>query len=191
VVALLAIGVIVGLVTLFHGKRPIGSENLIGKQLPDFAVPLAGSGIDGDANIYTPQEATANKATAACNVRIKGSINSCDGLKGAAVLLFWNSSKTECVKQVDQLQAALAKHPKVNALAVASSDSMQTVTEWQKNKHWKLPIAVDPDGAASTLYSAPGCPSIFFAQDGKITGVKLGLQSSAQLSAEIAKNTNG
>ena len=191
VLAVLAIGVLVSLVTLSRGSRPVGSENLIGKPLPDFAAPLAGSGIDGDANVYTAAQAKAAKAKAACDVRIKGSINSCDGLRGAAVLVFWNSKKGECTTQLDNLQTALAKHRKLRVIAVASGDSMASATAAVNRQTWSFPVAVDPDGAVGTLYSAPGCPSVFFAQDGVIRGVKLGLQSAAQLGAAIDRNTDG
>ena len=70
VIALLAIGVVVSLVTLFTGSRPVGSENLIGTPLPDFAAPLASGTQNADANIYTaptgegrasqPRPATSN-----------------------------------------------------------------------------------------------------------------------------------
>jgi hypothetical protein len=191
VVGLLVIGVLVSLVTLFNGKRPVGSENLIGKPLPDFASPLAGSGISGDSNIYTPAQAQANHAKAACDVTIRGSINSCDGLKGAAVLLFWHSGTSNCVKQVGILQDVLAKKPRVNAISLAFEDSMTSATAAFKRNRWRQPVAVDPDGAVASLYSVTGCPSTFFAQDGVIRGVKLGLQSPAQLTAEIEKYTDG
>ena len=189
--ALLVIAVIISLVTLFSGKKPIGSEHLIGKRLPDFAAPLAGSGIDGGANVYTPAQAKANDATAACDVQIAGSMNSCDDLKGAAVVLFWNADKKECVEQVDRLQAVLRNQKQVNSVAVAFGNSMGAATA-AKNKHgWKLPVAVDDDGALAALYSVAGCPSTFFAKDGVIRGVKLGLQSTAELEAEIKRYTGG
>jgi peroxiredoxin len=193
VIVILALigGVMYSLITLFSGDRPIGSENLIGKPLSDFAAPLAGSGIDGDANIYTPAEAQGGKAKAACEVKITGSINSCDGLKGAAVLVFWNTTKPECGEQVTRLQRVLAKRPGVNAISLAFEDSMASATAAFNEHHWKQPVAVDPDGAVSSLYSVTGCPSTFFSKDGTITGVKLGLMSEQQLSAAIDKNTDG
>jgi hypothetical protein len=176
---------------LFSGVRPSGSEKLIGKPLRDFAAPLAGSGIDGDSNIYSTADAEGGKFKAACDVTIPGSINSCDGLKGAAVLLFWNATKPVCGEQVTRLQKVLAKHPKVNAISLAFDDSMASATAAFDENHWKQPVAVDRDGAVSALYSVTGCPSTFFAQDGTVTGVKLGLMSEDQLLALIEKYTDG
>src|SRR5689334_20735400 len=113
-IAVLAIAIFVSLMTLFHGSKPVGSENLIGRPLPDFAAPLANSDLDGDSNIFTPQTAKAAHSTAACDVKLAGSVTSCKALSGDAVLLFWNSTKSECVKQVSTLNAWAMKHPKVN-----------------------------------------------------------------------------
>lgn len=184
-IALLAIGTVISLVTLFAGSGPVGSENLIGQKLPDFAAPLATSDLDGDSNVYTPAQAKANDATAACAVELEGAFNSCRDLKGEAVVLFWNTSKDECVGQVDTLNELAAKNPGLNTVAVAFDNTKNSVRETTLERRWKIPVAVDRDGAAASLYSVTGCPSVFFAEDGVITGVKLGTQSAAELSEQI------
>jgi hypothetical protein len=191
VIALIVIGAVVSLVTLFSGSRPVGSENLVGKPLPDFAAPLAGSGIELDSNIYTPAQAKANRAKPACAVVSRGSFNSCKGLKGLAILVFWNSHKADCVRQVDELQKVLARRPRVNAVAVAFENNIDDVTAAASQHHWKLPVAVDRDGAVSSLYAVTGCPSVFFIRDGEIRGVKLGLQSAVELSRQLDRYSNG
>ncbi|MGH2906181.1 MAG: redoxin domain-containing protein [Solirubrobacterales bacterium] len=188
VLALIA-GAVVSLVMLFDTKGPVGSEHLNGTKLPQFAAPLAGGGLSGDANIYSPEEAKAKNAKAACDVDLKGSINSCDGLKGAAVLLFFNSEKSECVAQVDKLDQVLRQKPGVNAIALAFDETANSAAATASKKSWKLPVAADPDGAVAALYSVAGCPSAFFAQDGVIRGVKLGVQSPEQLSQAIEQYT--
>jgi hypothetical protein len=179
----LAIAAVVSLVILFSGQGPVGSENLIGKPLPDFAVPLATSDLDGDSNIFTPEQAKATDNTAACDVTLEGSINSCEALKGDAMLVFINSNRDECVRQIDVLDEYAASNPDVNVLAVAFEEDKAPVKELVENEGWKIPVAVDRDGATASLYSVTGCPTVFAAQDGEVTAVKLGVQDEAALKA--------
>jgi hypothetical protein len=187
VLAVLAIGVLVSLFTLFNGSRPVGSENLIGKPLPGFAAPLASSTQNGDSNVYTEAQAKAVKSTAACDVNLPGVFNSCEDLKGQAIVTFWNTTKSECVTDVATLNDFAADHPDVNVVAVSFDQTESTVRSFVGPKGWKIPIAIDRDGAVAALYSVAGCPSTFFARDGEITGVKLGVLSAAQLAQGLKK----
>lgn len=180
-VALLAIGVVVSLWTLFNGSRPVGSENLIGKPLPDFAAPLASGTQNADANVYTPDQAKAAQSTAACDVEIPGAFNSCRDLRGDAILTFWNTTKSECARDVAALNEFAAAHPDVNVAALAFDQNEQQVRKFMTTKVWKFPVPIDRDGAVAALYSVAGCPSTYFIHDGEITGVKLGVLSAAQL----------
>jgi peroxiredoxin len=188
---LLTIGVIVSLVTLFNGSQPVGSENLVGLPLPDFAAPLASGTLNGDANVYTPAQAKAAKSTAACDVDLPGSFNSCDDLKGESIVAFWNSTKSECTKQISVLNDFVAEHKNVSAVAVAFDQSESAVREFVVKQNWKVPVAIDRDGAVAALYAVAGCPSIFFSENGTITGVKLGTQTSAQLEAGVRTSSGG
>jgi hypothetical protein len=183
---LLTIAIIVSLWTLFNGSKPVGSENLIGKPLPDFAAPLASGTQSADANIYTPEQAKALKSTAACDVDLPGVFNSCRDLKGDAILTFWNSTKSECVTDVSTLDDFAASHPDTNVVAVAFNQSDASVRKFVKTQDWKLPVAIDRDGAVAGLYAVAGCPSTYFVHDGEITGVKLGVLTSAQLAKGLA-----
>lgn len=185
---LLAIGVVVSLVTLFNGSRPVGSENLVGLALPDFAAPLASGTLTGDSNVYTPAQAKAAKATAACDVELAGAFNSCDDLKGESIVAFWNTTKDECVQQIALIDDYVAAHAEVSAVAVAFDQSAESVRKFMAGKDWKIPVAIDSDGAVAALYAVAGCPSIFFAEDGTISGVKLGTQTEAQIEAGLKKS---
>lgn len=179
--ALLLIGAVVSLVTLFHGDRPVGSENLVGEALPDFAAPLASGTQEADSNVYTPAQAKAAKSTAACDVTLPGAFNSCRDLRGHAVLTFWNSTKGECAAQVSTLDAYARAHPKVSAAALAFDQSEGDVRKFVAASGWKLPVPIDRDGAVAGLYAVAGCPTTFFADNGAITGVKLGVLSQKQI----------
>ena len=181
VIGLLAIGVIVSLVTLFHGSRPVGSENLEGLTLPDFAAPLASGDQNADANVYTAKQAQAAHTTAACDVQLEGAFNSCRDLTGHAIVAFWNSTKSECAADIATLNRFAKANPDVNVVAVAFDQSEQQVRDYVAGTDWTIPVAIDRDGAVAALYAVAGCPSTFFAVDGKVTRVKLGTLSAAQL----------
>jgi hypothetical protein len=186
--ALLALGVVVSLFTLFMGSRPVGSENLVGKPLPDFAAPLASGTQTGDSNIYTEPQAKQLKATAACDVELPGVFNSCRDLKGSSILTFWNTTKKECVQDVETLNDFAAANRDVNLVAVAFDQKEDVVRDFVAGESWTLPVAIDRDGAVAGLYSVAGCPSTYFARDGEITEVKLGVMTTAQLKTGLARS---
>lgn len=181
VLGLLVIGVIVSLVTLYHGDEPVGSENVVGRDLPDFAAPLASGTQNADSNVYTPQQAEAARSIAACDVKVPGAFNSCRDLAGRAVLAFWNTTKPECARYAETLDRFAGEHQDVKVAAVAFDESEQAVREFVAAKSWTLPVPIDRDGAVATLYAVAGCPTTFFAESGKVTAVKLGVLSAQQL----------
>jgi hypothetical protein len=188
ITAILVVAVVVSLAMLFSGNKPIGSEHLIGMDLPAFAAPLAIGPLDGDANVYTDEQAAQNKATAACDVKLPGAFNSCTELKGDSLIAFMNTRKDVCLKQIDTVNQVAAKNPDLSVVAVNFNQSKQTVASTVKERGWKIPVAVDDDGVVAALYSVAGCPSLYFAHDGKITRVKLGIQSPQQLQTLIDQN---
>lgn len=180
--ALLLIGALVSLFTLFRGDRPIGSENLIGKPLPGFAAPLATGSLEGDSNVYTAAQAKQVDATPACDVELDGSFNSCESLmKGDAVITFWNPTKDNCIADIDTLDRFAAANKDVHVAAVSFDKPKSDVAPVAAKQGWRIPVAVDRDGAVAGLYAVAGCPTTFFARDGKITGVELGVLSADQL----------
>lgn len=183
-IALLALATVVSLVTLFGGSRPIGSENLIGKALPGFAAPLADGPLDGDSNVFTPAQADSADATAACDVELVGAFNSCRDLPDRAIVVFWNTDKSECVRQIDLLQQATERDPKLNVVALAFDNEKPEVARVAKENDWSVPVAVDRDGAVASLYAVTGCPSVFWALDQQVSDVKLGVQSTQALLRE-------
>lgn len=189
ITAVLVIAVLVSLATLYGGSKPIGSENLIDRELPAFAAPLADGSLDGDANVYTAAQAKAEDATAACDVELKGSFNSCKELPGDAIIVFWNSTKPECVEQVDRLETAATKKPDLNVVAVAFENDKSEAAAAQQQNGWQIPVAVDRDGAVASLYAVTGCPSVFWAKNQQTTAVKLGLQTVEQLLQPFAGAT--
>lgn len=185
VIGLLTLGAIITLATLWRGSRPVGSENLIGQRLPDFAAPLASGTRDADANIYTRDQAEAARSAAACDVRLEGVFNSCRDLTGRAVLMFWNSTKRECADQAAALDRFARGRPRLSVAAVAFDQQTDVVRRYVVGRGWRIAVPIDRDGAVAALYAVAGCPTTFFADKGKITGVELGTLTEAELSAGI------
>lgn len=181
ITALLVIAVLTSLATLYNGSKPIGSENLVGRPFPAFAAPLAIGDLDGDANVFTAAQAEAEDATAACDVELPGSFNSCKELPGKAIIVFWNSTKAECVEQIDRLQQAADQNRDLNVVAVAFENDKASAAQAQRENGWKIPVVVDRDGAVASLYAVTGCPSVFWANEQKATAVQLGIQTIQQL----------
>lgn len=186
VIALLAIAAVVSLVMLLGGSRPVGSENLVGRDLPDFAAPLLASTSDADANIYTREQARTAKQTAACDVDLPQIINSCRDLRGRAVLVFFNPQHRNCLEQVTRVDRVLRKNTDVNAVAIAFDTPRTPARRAAATAGWKLPVALDRDGALAGLYAVAGCPTTFFSDDGVVREVRLGLLSDEQLGRRLA-----
>lgn len=191
-VAIVAIvGVAFSLVKLFSGDGPAGSERLVGSALPQFAVPLADSGLNLDANIVSREVAARSNGKAACDVRVTGAFVSCRDLTGRAVVTFWRRDKPVCVRQVDQLQKAFAGDDSVNTVALAFKETIGQVADVVADHGWTIPVAVDRDAAATELFLVSGCPSTYFVRDGRISGVRLGLLEAAALRREAGVKADG
>lgn len=179
--ALLVIAVLVSLATLFGGSKPVGSENLIDRPLPAFAAPLALGELEGDANVFTDAQAEVDDDTPACEVDLPDAFNSCKELTGKAIIVFWNTTKPECVEQVNVLQGVADENPELNVVAVAFNNDKSDVDSVTSRNRWRIPVAVDRDGAVASLYAVTGCPSVFWSENQKTTAVKLGTQTAKQL----------
>ncbi len=172
----------------------VGSERLVGRAAPPFAAPLAGSGLQGDANVYTRTAARDAGATAACDVRLRGAFVSCRDLARRAMIVFWTPTSERCVRQVSiadgivrGLRPALrasAGGPSA-AVGVALRPNPVTVEALQRDLGWRMPQAIDRDGAVGVLYAIGACPTTVFVRDGKVTAVRIGLLDRAELEREF------
>lgn len=188
-VGLLVVAVVVSLISLYGDSRPVGSENLVGRALPAFAAPLATGRLTGDANVYTPSQARAAHSTAACDVRLPGAFNSCDELGGAAIVTFINTTRSACTRYVQTLERFVRDNPAVNAVVVTFDETEANVRAFVRRSGWRLPVAIDRDGAVAALYAVAGCPTTFFAADGRVTGVELGVLDAAQLAKMLDRSS--
>lgn len=180
---LLALAVVWSLFNLLNSDKQIGSERLIGDAMPEFAAPLAGSGLTGDANVYSRRAALGGKVKAACDVKLKGAFVSCRELGGeAALLTFFEPGESGCEEQVDVFEELKTKGAReLQLAAVALLPKSGEVEAVAQRRGWTLPLAVDADGAVAGLYLVGACPTTYFLKDGQVRDVRIGLLNRAAI----------
>jgi thiol-disulfide isomerase/thioredoxin len=176
-VGVLAIAVLgyIGWNTL-HTEGP-GSRGLeAGRPLPPFAVPLALSDLEGDANV----------SGKACSVRGPKVLNSCElAERGPVVLAFFAEPSQRCDDEVDRLDQMRTRFGDVQFAAVAIRGSRDDLRDRMSDHGWKLPVGYDHDGAVANAYAVAVCPTITLARDGKVVQTLLGSQDDARLEAAV------
>lgn len=176
----LAFLVLVGIVTL-NTLRGDGGEGTLGLDpmperwpLPEFAVPAAVGGPEGDANIAqddcetsaVPCPAPARRRPA-CRIEVRGAIRVCDLFDRPSVISFWFTKGDSCVDQQDVVEAAWRRYRgRVRFLSLNVRDDRDTVRDLVRERGWRMPVGHDRDGAVASLYRVGGCPTFAFAYPG-------------------------
>jgi hypothetical protein len=175
VVALAILGYITynSLVTEGPGSRGVEA----GSELPSFAVPLALSDLEGDANV----------SDRACEVRSQDVLNVCElAERGPLVLAFFAEPVARCVDQIERIDRLRQRFPDVQFAAVAIRGNRDDLRRLARERGWGLPVGHDRDGAVANLYAVAVCPQITFAsRDGEVTGTAFGTQDEAELIERI------
>ncbi len=198
VVGLLFIAVIVIAVVSGIGDENGGILGLDEKPdrwpLPEFAVPAAGSMLEGDANIAQDDCATSQlpcpesaQRTSACRIGTAGAIRVCDFFDRPLVLSFWFSKGGNCVSQQDAIEQAYARYGgQVNFLSVDVRDDRDTVRDLVREHGWTMPVGYDRDGAVASLYRVGGCPTFAYVYPGgTLQSASSGILTAGQLGARI------
>ena len=162
--------------------------------LAEFAVPVAASSLEGDANVAQddcevdelPCPA-GSRRTPACRVRLANAIRVCDYFDRPLVISFWFSRGGDCEDQQDVVSGVSRRYRgRVNFLSVDVRDSRDSVRELVRSRRWRMPVGYDHDGAVSTLYRVGGCPTFVYAYPGGILeSASIGELSGSQLSAKV------
>jgi hypothetical protein len=148
-----------------------------GTELPAFAVPLALSDLDGDANV----------SDRACTVRGEDILNSCELTEdGPVVLAFFAEPSERCDEEIDALDRVRERFPDVRFAAVAIKGDRDRLRERVREHGWRMPVGYDRDGAVANLYGVAVCPTITLARrGGEVTRTLLGSQDEGELEAAI------
>lgn len=156
-----------------------------GWQLPPFAAPLAGSDLEGDANIADDGCEVAERPcpadrrrTAACDVDLEDAVRICDLFDRPLVISFWFTRQADCVSGQDTLERVAAEwDEQVNFLSVNIRDDRERVREIVEERGWKIPVVHDRDGAVSNIYGVGGCPTLVYAfPDGVLMSAHIGTE---------------
>jgi hypothetical protein len=188
-VAALIVIVIVGIKVAQNGTGASLKGPERGSVMPAFAAPSASGGIEGDANVKQRKgDSDSAGKSLACDVHTAGVVNGCDLRAAPLVLTFIVTRGADCTPQLDRIQRALGRYPRVRFAAVVSGDETKKVAKLVRDHGWTFPVAVDHDGAVVNLYSIGVCPSTVFARSGgRVSETKLGNLDDRALAAGIAK----
>jgi len=157
-----------------------------GTELPPFAVPLAESTNDRDANVFPGPGRGPDGEPPACTVRGPQVLNVCElAERGPVVLAFVVTELGECARQVDVLDRVAARVAGVSFAAVAVRDDRERVRRLIRERGWSVPVGYDSDGAAANMYGLGAvCPLLTFAgRDGRVERSELGFMDEAALTA--------
>jgi hypothetical protein len=165
-----------------------------GSPLPPFAMPLALSDLEGDANIARrPDQGGAGKRPA-CAVRGPKILNSCQlAERGPVVLAFYASrAGTACRRQLDVIERVRGRFPGVQFAAVAIRGDRGDLKKLVRDAGLGYPVGYDHDGQVANLYRVAGCPTITLAYPGGIVmHTDLGLRDDAQLTRAVRRLVAG
>jgi hypothetical protein len=162
--------------------------------LAEFAVPVATSNLEGDANIaqddcqveQLPCPADDRRAPA-CEIKVAHSIRVCDYFDRPLILSFWfTKGGDSCEIQQDVVsQVSRRYRGRVGFISIDVRDSRDSVRDLVRSRGWKMPVGYDHDGAVATLYRVGGCPTFVYAYPGGILeSASIGELNAAQLSAK-------
>ena len=154
----------------------LGTEEVRGEPLAQFAVPDIRGDLDGDANVSQDDCETSNnpcpadeQRTPACEIDSEGAIRVCDLFDRPLVISFWFTRGAECVGDQDGFdEVARDYEGRVNFLSLDIRDDRGTVEEIVSGHDWTVPVGWDRDGAVSNIYRIGVCPTVAFAFPGGI-----------------------
>jgi hypothetical protein len=157
-----------------------------GTSLPPFAMPLAASEKEGDANVFPGPGRGPDDEPPACSVRGPDVLSVCRlSERGPVVLAFVVTRSGDCARQVDVLDRVAPRVPGVSFAAVAVRDDRDRLRRLIRDRGWRVPVGYDHDGAVGNLYGlGVVCPLLTFAgRDGRVAGTHVGVLDDAALEA--------
>ena len=153
--------------TITHGTGRGARGVPAGQVMPPFAVPIATSALNGDANIATQSGEGQAGHEPACDVRGPDVLNGCTLRDaGPVVLAFFTIRDKRCVAEIDAMQRAAAQLPGVRLAAIAIRGDRGDLRTLVRRHGWTFPVGYDRDGALANAYHVQVCPQITFARRG-------------------------
>jgi len=150
-----------------------------------FAVPIATSDLEGDANI-DPDEA--------CDVPGEDVLRICDYFDRPTVISFWfTTGASACIDQQDVFESVAGRfEDRVNMVSINVRDDRERVRDLIAQRGWKVTVGHDTDGAVSNIYRVGGCPTfLFVAPGGVLERAEIGRTTVEELSAQVRSFADG
>ncbi len=157
----------------------------IGEKVAPFAVPIATSDLEGDANI-DPDEA--------CDVPGGDVLRICDYFDRPTVISFWfTTGASACIDQQDVFESVAGRFAgRVNMVSINVRDDRERVRELIEQRGWQVTVGHDTDGAVSNIYRVGGCPTfLFVAPGGVLERAEIGRTTVEELSAQVRSFADG
>jgi hypothetical protein len=179
--------------TVKHGTGRGARGVPVGEVMPPFAVPIATSRLDGDANIAGKSGEGQAGHEPACAVRGPDVLNGCAlRAAGPVVLAFFTVRNRGCVAEIDAMQRASAQLPGVRLAAVAIRGDRDDLRALVRDHGWTFPVGYDRDGALSNAYHVQVCPQLTFARrGGRVAATTFGKLGPGELVAKARSLTAG
>ena len=175
-------------VVLFAETIPNSGEGLRGlvrgERVPDFAVPLATSNLEGDANVCQGEPCPEGSGPRpACEIRSGDVLTSCDLTRRPVVLTFVFDRGADCFPQVDRTERVKDSVPGVTfATVYFTHHDRGEVQNLMRARRWTQPVGIDQDGQVANLYGVGGCPTTMFVRaGGRVAATRLGNLTEDQL----------
>jgi hypothetical protein len=141
-----------------------------GARLPPFAVPKLASSLDGDANVATKPGEGAGRSgrVPACAVRDPRALNVCRLAARAPLVLSFAATKDEdTLRQLDALQAASRRVPRVRFAGVFLRGSRADARRTARERGWTFPLGWDRHGDVAAVYGVKALPVTVLADSGR------------------------
>jgi hypothetical protein len=192
IVLLMGLGVL-----LFANTLPNSGEALFGlkrgDRLPDFAVPLVTSNVEGDANVCQAEPCPKGAGELpACEIKSSGVLNVCELSERPLVLTFIFDRGADCYPQVDRTERVMDEVDGVGfATIYFSRKERSELQKLAEARGWSQPVGIDQDGEVSNRYGVGVCPTTTFVRAGGIVlTTKLGNLTEAQI-RRVAQRLTG
>lgn len=167
------------------GSVGLGEEVLVGEKAAPFAVPLAETDLDGDANV-DPE--------AACSVEGDDVLRICDFFGRPLVMSFWfTKGASSCIDQQDVFEEVASRFgDRAGFVSINVRDDRDRVRELIRERGWNVPVGYDRDGAVSNMYRVGGCPTfLFFRTGGVLESAEIGDTTPEELGAQVRSLIDG
>ena len=148
-----------------------------GSDLPPFAVPIALSDLEGDANV----------SDEACEVRGDDVLNICELVEKSPVLIaFFAEPVARCVDQIEMLERLHPRFRHVQFAAVAIRGDRDDLRRLMRERGWGMAVGHDRDGAVANAYAVAVCPQMTFVhRGGEVASTAFGTLDERELAERL------